>query len=107
MRLPTRQETSRNAIIYHECGQNRATRRNYIQTPSGYQARGGHAPDTDPPKPARRPSRTVTSTDATYWAKSNKSPISADSSRQWSWFMGRAVVLICWVTVAGRWLSEK
>jgi len=34
MRLPDKQETSHNVIIYHEYGQSRVTRRNYIQTPS-------------------------------------------------------------------------
>ena len=75
MRLPgtDRQEVPHSASISHEYGQSRATRRHYIQTPSGYHARGGHAPDAGPLKPARWPSRTVTSAEAARWAKSNRS----------------------------------
>jgi hypothetical protein len=75
MRLPgtDRQEVPHSASISHEYGQSRATRRHYIQTPSGYHARGGHAPDAGPLKPARWPSRIVTSAEAARWAKSNRS----------------------------------
>jgi hypothetical protein len=37
-------------------------------------AQGPHLGAAGPPKPARRPSRTVTSTEAAHWAKSNISP---------------------------------
>jgi hypothetical protein len=66
MRLPDKQETSRNASISHKYGQSRTTRRDYIQTPSGHHACGGHAPDAGPLKPVRRPSRTVTSTETAH-----------------------------------------